>query len=142
AVLLLGPAWITFTLGLGMSPFVVAPLAALGVLLMLPLVQALQPVGRRLVATALALAVAVVAVSAVGARRNSPDAGQPVPAELTYTLDADTGQAQWAIPVHPFRGAAEPRHPWLDNLVGQEGPDPTPGRPWPDPRADVGAADP
>lgn len=143
AVLVLPAAWLTFEMGLSISPLVVAPFAALGFLLLLPLLGALMSASSRrpVVLAVLALTAAVIASSAIGLVRNPLDAAQPVPVHLTYTLEADSGQAQWAVPIHPDRAAAQPAHPWLQALVEREEPDPTPGA-WPDRRAHVGAAPP
>lgn len=135
-VLLVPAAWIVFEVGMPMSPFLVAPFAVLAFLLALPLVEALWPRRRAGLAVALVTLV-IVATSALGLVRNPLDDSQPVPVQLTYTLDADTGQATWAAPLWSGRDARSQE--WLGQYVGEEAVDPTPGS-RPGQRAHVGPA--
>ncbi|HEV7808079.1 MAG TPA: M20/M25/M40 family metallo-hydrolase [Solirubrobacteraceae bacterium] len=95
AILLAAPAWIAFEVGLSASAYAAAPLIVLAAGLALPLIE--PALRRRRTASlhvAAGLAAAVVA-TLVGLPLNPLDETQPVPTELTYSLDANTGKAVW-----------------------------------------------
>jgi hypothetical protein len=100
AVVVLAPAVDLFLPALGLSS-VAAPafVATLCVVALLPAVELLfADGGSRLAAAAVpgvAFAVAVV-TALVGLQVDRFDARHPIPSQLVYALDADTGEAQWA----------------------------------------------
>ncbi|WP_017537309.1 M20/M25/M40 family metallo-hydrolase [Nocardiopsis halophila] len=126
-LLLVAPAVSALTeTGLPGAP-ALALLWAPGAVLLAPVLQIALPDTRRVRAgregrargplvTALALVAAGAAVAAVTVLRPGyTDAGHPVPADLAYVLDADTGEAAWAT-----RGAGD--HPWVADRVAGDTP--------------------
>ncbi|MFL1377555.1 M20/M25/M40 family metallo-hydrolase [Nocardiopsis protaetiae] len=130
AVWVLAAAWIAFDTGLEPGLYTALPLAALGLVLAVPLVAA--PRVRWLRAAAVpALAVAAsAALVAAGTAANPGGAAQPLPTALAYTLDADTGEAFWTVP----QDREDPHTPdaWAAGFVSGEAvdnPAPEPSRP-------------
>jgi hypothetical protein len=102
--MLLGPgAWLGFDLGLPLGGPSSAVLAGMLVLLVLPVVDlawpARTPAGRRGAVRTAAVPVAVLALAAAltgtGLVTNREGATPPRQEQLSYSLDADTGQALW-----------------------------------------------
>ncbi|GED96316.1 M20/M25/M40 family metallo-hydrolase [Gordonia crocea] len=129
AVLLAAVGWGTFDLGLSLGMVVALPLIMLSVVLALPLL-ALPFRTQTLPATGLKrpwlpsirfgapTAVAVIAATVLGIAVNAPGAGHMTPTRLSYVLNADTGRAQWVVPV----GGDAPRSvdSWAAGYVGTE----------------------
>lgn len=142
AVLLLAGSWISFEAGLEMGAYLALPFALFGLLFLLPLADIVFEDGRVLPVLSVPLVAAATAVAAVlaGLWANPvDDPAQPLPVRLTYTLDADTGQAVWASPVIPGQDPG-PLDDWTGQYVDDELADnPTPGLTWP--QARVGDAD-
>lgn len=133
AVFLLAGAWLDFEAGLETGAYLAMLRALLGALLLLPLAGFLWPRRRAFLVPLVALA-AAGAATAAGLAVNPLDRTQPVPAMLTYTLDADSGEARWAAPVRPGRPPG-PLDAWTSRYVGEElGEDPTPSLGWPQAR--------
>ncbi len=138
AVFLLAAAWISFDAGLQSGLYSALPLMALSFVLMIPLVAG-GGSGRRVLAPPAIAVVAVVAVTAAGLAVNPVDREHPVPTMLTYTLDADSGRASWAVPAIAERPV--PPDAWAAGYVEDEITDnPAVETYWP--RARVGSAEP
>ncbi|WP_306361219.1 M20/M25/M40 family metallo-hydrolase [Nocardia sp. CC227C] len=100
AVFLGGVTWPVLQTGLATAPFLVAPLVLLlGGLLTVTLVRAWPPRHGWLIPTA-ALALSV-ALAALGLTVDRFDDEHPMPTELIYALDADSGEARWLSPREP-----------------------------------------
>ncbi len=140
--LLLPAAWVTFEMGLSLAPFAVAPFAAMSVLLVAPLVREVIAGGRIFSGAVAVLTLSSLLITTgVGVLRNPMNTAQPTPIKLTYTLEDDTGEAFWAMPLTP-NTAYDPTHRWLSNFIMTEAADPTPGVRREDPRALLGPAEP
>jgi Peptidase family M28 len=100
AVVVLAPAVVLFLPALGLaSGAVPAFVAALLAVALLPAADLLFPDGGTRAAAAAVPGVAVVVAAAcalVGLQVDRFDARHPVPSQLVYVLDSDTGQARWA----------------------------------------------
>lgn len=138
AILLPVAVWGNFEGGLELSPYTSVPLALITALLLTPLAEVWRA-GRALLPAA--AVVALVGTTIGGMAANPLDQTQPTPTMLTYSLDADTGEAVWAAPLHPVFSTGEPDE-WAATYVGTDVvADPTPGQSWPQPQAYVGAAE-
>src|SRR6478752_2242210 len=96
AVVVLAPIVLLFLPALGLAtgaaPALFAVLLGLAVL---PVVDRLVPSGRRALLPALAAGVLAVVCVAAGLVVDRFDERHPVPTQLMYALDADTGKAWW-----------------------------------------------
>ena len=108
AFVLSGVVWPSIQLGVATAAFAVAPLAFLLAGLALPLVEATWPQRRAGLVPAVAAALIIV-LAAVGLAVDRFDATHPMPAHLSYVLDADTGDATWVSRRDPTR--------WTDAFV-------------------------
>jgi len=111
-VLLLFPlVWTVYiSLNITVAP-IIAALAVLLLILLLPLFELAGQGNRRwLPATAFGLAVAFALVGVVDAR---PGSGRPIPSDLLYALDRETGAAVWAT----MQGGDDG---WIERFVGDE----------------------
>src|SRR4051794_4064100 len=100
AIVVLAPTVALFLPALGLSA-VAAPafVATLCAVALLPAVELLFTAGgSRLAAAAVPAVAAVVAVACalLGLQIDRFDARHPIPSQLVYALDTDTGQARWA----------------------------------------------
>ena len=108
AFVLSGALWPSIQLGVATAAFAVVPLVFLLAGLALPLVEAIWPQRRAALVPAVAAA-AIVVLVAVGLAVDRFDAAHPMPAHLSYVLDADTGNATWVSRRDPTR--------WTDAFV-------------------------
>jgi hypothetical protein len=103
AAILLGPGvWAGFDVGLGAGGPAAALLAAVLVLLALPVIELVGPSagpGRGVAAVALLLT--AVMATGVGLYVNREGATDPRQESVLYSLDADTGSALWVSPTPP-----------------------------------------
>lgn len=130
AVCVLAAAWISFDTGLEPGLYTALPLVALGLALAVPLVAAPRVRWRRAAAVPAAAAAVSAALVAAGLAANPGGAAQPLPTALAYTLDADSGEAFWTVPLN----REDPHTPdaWAAGFVDGEpveNPAPDPGRP-------------
>jgi hypothetical protein len=96
AVVVLAPMVLLFLPALGLATGSAAALFAvlLGTAL-LPVLDRVVPLGRRAGAPALVALVLALGSTAIGFAVDQFDARHPLPTQLTYALDADTGRAWW-----------------------------------------------
>jgi len=110
-VLVLFPLVWTIYVGLNISVApIIAVLVALLLILLLPLFELAGQADRRwLPATAFGLAIGFALVGVVDAR---PGPGRPIPSDLVYALDRETGVAVWAT----MQGGDDG---WIERFVGE-----------------------
>lgn len=109
-VLILFPLVWTVYIGLNISVApIIAALTVLLLILLLPLFEIAGQASRRwLPVTAFSLATAFALVGVVDAR---PGPGRPIPSDLVYALDRETGAAVWATMQEGADG-------WIERFVG------------------------
>jgi hypothetical protein len=111
-VLVLFPLVWTIYVGLNISVApIIAAFAVLLLILLLPLFELAGQEDRRwLPATAFGLAIAFALVGVIDAR---PGPGRPIPSDLVYALDRETGAAVWAT----MQGGDDG---WIERFVGDD----------------------